>query len=45
MVVGPTVRDQAIVYDELTTVEDLRIGWTDREQIRRKKPPDIMQRR
>jgi formate hydrogenlyase subunit 6/NADH:ubiquinone oxidoreductase subunit I len=27
--VGPTVRDGAIVYDELTHVSDLPIGWTD----------------
>ena len=30
--VGPTVRDGAIVYDELTTVEDLPIGWTDEQK-------------
>ncbi len=29
-VVGPTVRDQAIVYGEIHRVEDLPIGWTDR---------------
>ena len=29
-VVGPTVRDQAIVYGEVRTVEDLPVGWTDR---------------
>ena len=28
-VVGPTVRDGAIVYDHLTGVDDLPIGWTD----------------
>jgi NAD(P)H-flavin reductase/ferredoxin len=28
-VVGPTVRDDAIVYAELHTVEDLPRGWTD----------------
>jgi formate hydrogenlyase subunit 6/NADH:ubiquinone oxidoreductase subunit I len=28
-VVGPTVRDGAIVYDELTSVEELPVGWTD----------------
>ncbi|MCC2662277.1 MAG: sulfite reductase subunit [Geminicoccaceae bacterium] len=28
-VVGPTVRDQAIVYDDIATTEDLPIGWTD----------------
>jgi ferredoxin len=26
---GPTLRDGAIVYDELTTVADLPAGWTD----------------
>ncbi len=30
-VVGPTVRDGAIVYDELNSVEDLPIGWTDEQ--------------
>ncbi|HXY47328.1 MAG TPA: 4Fe-4S dicluster domain-containing protein [Thermoplasmata archaeon] len=30
-VVGPTVRDGAIVYDRLSRVEDLPIGWTDRQ--------------
>ncbi|HEX9853961.1 MAG TPA: 4Fe-4S dicluster domain-containing protein [Acidimicrobiia bacterium] len=28
-IVGPTIRDDAIVYDELSGVEDLPIGWTD----------------
>jgi hypothetical protein len=28
-VVGPTVRDGAIVYDRLTSSGDLPIGWTD----------------
>ena len=28
-VVGPTVRDGAIVYDELESAADLPIGWTD----------------
>ncbi|WP_089938769.1 hypothetical protein [Candidatus Entotheonella palauensis] len=28
-VVGPTVRDGAIVYDAIDTVDDLPIGWTD----------------
>ena len=28
-IVGPTVRDGAIVYDEVTRVEDLPVGWTD----------------
>ncbi len=30
-VIGPTVRDGAIVYDELGAVEDLPIGWTDEQ--------------
>ena len=30
-VVGPTVRDGAIVYDHLSGVEDLPIGWTDHQ--------------
>ncbi len=30
-VVGPTVRDGAIVYDELASVDDLPKGWTDRQ--------------
>jgi len=28
-VVGPTVRDGAIIYDRLSGVDDLPIGWTD----------------
>src|SRR5262245_41217134 len=30
-VVGPTVRDGAIVYDDLGSAADLPIGWTDRQ--------------
>ena len=30
-VIGPTVRDSAIVYDELTDANDLPIGWTDEQ--------------
>jgi sulfhydrogenase subunit beta (sulfur reductase) len=30
-VVGPTVREQAIVYDEISSVDDLPIGWTDEQ--------------
>ena len=30
-VVGPVVRDSAIVYDELTGANDLPIGWTDEQ--------------
>lgn len=42
-VVGPTVRDQAIVYDELTSIDDLPVGWTDEQDggtYRLKKRPD-----
>src|SRR5579872_6408159 len=30
-VIGPTVRDQAIVYDTLTSLDDLPIGYTDEQ--------------
>lgn len=30
-VIGPTVRDEAIVYDELDSDADLPIGWTDEQ--------------
>lgn len=30
-ILGPTVRDGAIVYDELTTSSDLPTGWTDEQ--------------
>jgi sulfhydrogenase subunit beta (sulfur reductase) len=30
-VVGPTVRDGAIVYDRIRGVEDLPVGWTDQQ--------------
>jgi sulfhydrogenase subunit beta (sulfur reductase) len=30
-VVGPTVREQAIVYDEIERCEDLPVGWTDEQ--------------
>ncbi len=30
-VIGPTVRDAAIVYDAIERVEDLPAGWTDRQ--------------
>ena len=30
--VGPTVRDRAIVYDEIRTTADLPIGWTDEQE-------------
>ena len=28
-VIGPTVRDRAIVYDEVGSIDDLPVGWTD----------------
>ncbi len=31
-IVGPTVRDGAIVYGEISGEEDLPIGWTDRQE-------------
>jgi formate hydrogenlyase subunit 6/NADH:ubiquinone oxidoreductase subunit I len=31
-VLGPTVREGAIVYDELASAEDLPVGWTDEQQ-------------
>ena len=30
-IVGPTVRDRAIVYDEIGAAGDLPIGWTDEQ--------------
>jgi ferredoxin len=30
-VLGPTVRDDAIVYDDITTIRDLPAGWTDEQ--------------
>lgn len=31
-IIGPTLRDDAIVYDHIETVEDLPVGWTDRQE-------------
>ena len=31
-VVGPTVRDEAIVYESLTSIKDLPEGWTDEQE-------------
>jgi sulfhydrogenase subunit beta (sulfur reductase) len=31
-VIGPTVRDAAIIYDELNSTNDLPIGWTDEQE-------------
>jgi len=33
--VGPTVRDEAIVYDEMSGAEDLPVGWTDVQEAGR----------
>jgi len=30
-VLGPTIRDGAIVYDQLISVDDLPVGWTDEQ--------------
>ncbi|MGZ4184714.1 MAG: 4Fe-4S dicluster domain-containing protein [Solirubrobacteraceae bacterium] len=30
-IIGPTIRDRAIVYDEIHTVADLPAGWTDQQ--------------
>lgn len=30
-VVGPTLRDQAIVYDDIASIDDLPRGWTDEQ--------------
>jgi ferredoxin len=34
-VLGPTVRDDAIVYDEVRKLDDLPVGWTDRQEAGR----------
>src|SRR5664279_4559123 len=31
-IIGPTVRDGAIVYGELSTATELPIGWTDEQE-------------
>jgi formate hydrogenlyase subunit 6/NADH:ubiquinone oxidoreductase subunit I len=31
-VVGPTVRDGAIIYDAIAKIADLPVGWTDRQE-------------
>ncbi|WP_163648781.1 4Fe-4S dicluster domain-containing protein [Modicisalibacter sp. 'Wilcox'] len=31
-VIGPTLRDQAIVYDDIHTLDDLPAGWTDEQE-------------
>lgn len=30
--VGPTIRDQAIVYDVITSIDDMPVGWTDTQE-------------
>ncbi len=30
-VMGPTVRDEGIIYDDLNSMKDLPIGWTDEQ--------------
>jgi ferredoxin len=35
LLAGPTVRDQAIVYDEINGVDDLPVGWTDEQEAGR----------
>src|SRR5271169_3017312 len=34
-VIGPTVRDGAIVYDNVSLLDDLPVGWTDRQDAGR----------
>ncbi len=34
-VLGPTVRDGAIIYDAIAHVDDLPVGWTDRQDASR----------
>jgi ferredoxin len=31
-VIGPTIRDEAIVYDKVSSIEDLPAGWTDEKE-------------
>jgi sulfhydrogenase subunit beta (sulfur reductase) len=35
MVIGPRMRDGAIVYDEIASLNDLPVGWTDRQEAGR----------
>src|SRR3990172_7840829 len=42
-VIGPTVRDGAVLYDEIASAADLPVGWMDEQQAgayRLKKRPD-----
>ncbi|MEW5922716.1 MAG: 4Fe-4S dicluster domain-containing protein [Candidatus Zixiibacteriota bacterium] len=29
---GPTVRDNAVIYDEISSADELPVGWTDRQE-------------
>jgi len=45
-VIGPTVRDRAVVHREVTRVEDLPVGWTDEQgggayRLRRREDPAV----
>lgn len=31
-IIGPTIRDNAIIYDDITGVDDLPLGWIDRQK-------------
>ena len=35
LVLGPALRDGAIIYDEITTLADLPAGWTDQQDAGR----------
>jgi hypothetical protein len=37
-IIGPTACDGAIVYDTIARLDDLRVGWTDRNV------PDLLRR-
>ena len=34
-VIGPTMRDGAIIYENIARLEDLPVGWTDRQDAGR----------
>lgn len=44
-VAGPTVRDGAIVYDEIASTADLPRGWTDRQEAAPSSPRYRLERR
>ena len=31
-VIGPTLRDQAVIYDDIGSLADLPRGWTDKQE-------------